>query len=77
MNTLFVVVLEDRHIDTTITVHGTRAGADAKVAEYKAGYGDQYSWYPERVTAPNWLGCERTDCDDGPSVRIERAELLP
>lgn len=74
---VFVVVLEDRHIDPVITVHRTRAAADRKFDEHKASYGDHYQWSPEEHGAADWVRLESTreDCEDGPSCRIERTVM--
>lgn len=79
---VFIVVLEDHHADPIISVHQTRAGADARFDEHKARYHDQHEWCVEEETtledtdAEHWVRYERTD-DDGPSVRIERGKLEP
>ena len=67
---LFVVVREDRHLDPEISVHSTRALADAAVDEFITRYAtDRYEW--EETPIDGWERYVETDIDDGPSARIE------
>jgi hypothetical protein len=72
---LFVVVREDRHCDDEITIHSTRALADAAVDAFIARYADDdYTW--REVPVSGWE--RNVEChDDGPKARIERAPLDP
>jgi hypothetical protein len=77
---VFVVILEDRHVDPAVSVHRTLDGARAKVVEHKARYREhrsQYVWSTMKHAGRDVVHLEITDCDDGPSLRIERTELGP
>lgn len=81
---IYIVVVRDRHSDASVTVHRTRAGADAKIAETKAEYDRHYLHEPLKwkeqsygnrgdVTG-SWV--RYVDChDDGPKMYIEIGEL--
>lgn len=82
---VFVVTLEDRHADPDVSVHLTRAGADARFEEHKAAYGDKlWEWTADGASLvlegagnDGWVRYERATHDDGPSVRVERLRLEP
>ncbi len=71
---VFVVVLEDRHVDDEITVHRTRAAANARVAAIKKSY-NRYAWTDRPYGQPDWIYYSEAHPDDGPTVRIEITEL--
>ena len=84
MTTAYLVVREDRHYSMRITVHLTIEGAEATAAEFRDEYDDAWT---ECVPTKDfrsetdeyggrWLKMWMTD-DDGPSVRIESAEVRP
>jgi hypothetical protein len=68
---VFIVVLEDRHTDPVISVHRTKAGAENRVKEHKKAYRRRYKWGEEAIDDASWIHYERTDVDDGPTVRIQ------
>jgi hypothetical protein len=70
---LYVAILEDRHIDTVIEVFAFRLTAFEQVNRWQANYGDRYKWHNEEIDG--WMHYRKTDCDDGPSIRIEMKEL--
>lgn len=73
--TLYVVVLYDRHVDDTITVHKTREGADRTINDYMSAYEPgRYEWHERTYGQPEWCRYVETD-DDGPTARIEITEL--
>lgn len=78
---IFIVVCENHHTDLKITVHRTRAGADAHVDQFVAEYDEGV---PEGYATYHWTekqvdGLERcvvTDSDGyGPSARIVAGEI--
>lgn len=72
---IFIVVLNDRHIDPVISVHSSWEGALTRVEEHKAEYDDgmDYQWSEQPVA--DWLLALRTDSDDGPKIHVEAGEL--
>lgn len=79
MSEIFIFVLRDRHADIRLSVHRSRAGADAEVDKVKAMYAEHRStkWVKADVGAPDWVHYERDEHDDGPSMYIERSTLQP
>lgn len=75
---VFIVICEDRHFDAGISVHQTRAGADAKVEEFKEVYANRNYQWVERTYGreSGWLRYVDT-IDDGPKARIEIGRLEP
>jgi hypothetical protein len=78
---VFVVVREDRHVDTEISVHETLEGANLAIETFKARYdaadGLRYSWL-ERTYGRDEGWLRYVDAgDDAPHARIEskRVEL--
>lgn len=75
---MFIVVCHDRRTDLAISVHRTRAGADARIEEFKADYDDDYTWTEEDYGRDRgWLRFVATDSDEGPNARIEYGKLEP
>lgn len=78
---MFVVVLEDRHVDPVLSLHLTRAGADARIEEHKASYEERrYTWTVEDFgpdADPERWPLYLSTGDDGPTLRIERHEVEP
>lgn len=70
---VYLVILEDRHIDPDISVFTTREAADRCFDAHKDDYpGEQ--WVSDEPCTEHWLRFEHTD-DDGPNLRIEWHEL--
>lgn len=77
---VFVVVCHDRHVDDQISVHATRASADLHVEAFKTLYAAEFEehglvWHERNYGAPKWVRCVQSH-DDGPSARIEVAEMV-
>ncbi len=73
---VFVVIVQDRHIDDVITVHATRELADADVEEtielYRHDHGDAKQY----ATGPNAPWCRYVYLtNEGDHVRIEEHEV--
>ena len=74
---LYVVVCHDRHSDDSISVHATREGADAAIADFQAEYDDSYTWTEQTYGHDEgWVRYVDTG-DEGPWARIEETELEP
>lgn len=78
--TLYVVICHDRHTDDQVTVHASRQGADARIAEFQALYDDSHEWAEQSYGRDRgWVRyVNNVDThDDGPTARIEERKLLP
>lgn len=74
---VFLVVCEDRHTDPEISIHRSRDSADARIEEFKTGYGDRYRWTEKDYgRSSGWLRCVESSHDDGPSARIESKKII-
>ncbi len=71
---VYLVILQDRHTDDTITVHLTRAGADETITRIVAGYGDRNEWHEKKVRGEVR---SLSTGEGGPKIRIELAKVLP
>jgi len=73
---VYLAVLEDRKVDTVITVHTSLIKALKRVTEwqveYDARYSEPYEWHFHEDCWEYYL----TTTDDGPSLRIEKKGLL-
>jgi len=76
---VFVAICHDRHVDDGITVHTTRAGADAKVEEFRSRYDAvDYQWTERNYGRDiGWIRYLESNGGDGPSARIQEMELQP
>lgn len=73
---IFIVVCNDRHTDPAMSAHRTRDGADRRIEDFKADYGNEYSWTEEDYgRGCGWLRYVNSDSDEGPNARIESGEL--
>ena len=68
---VYLAVLEDRHIDTQIEVFDKMELAHSQISTWEDGYTD--SWVEKDITG--WEYYVRSDCDDGPNMRIEKKVL--
>lgn len=74
---LFIVVCQDRHMDLGLSIHLTRAGADATIAKFQSSYeGDGYTWAEENWGAPKWVRYVSSGGGDGPRAYIEVVEVM-
>lgn len=73
---IFIVILRDRHSDLGISVHLTRAGADAAVEQFKTIYDDikPADWKEEAWGQPRWCRYVHAH-DEGPRAYIEIGEV--
>lgn len=71
----FLVICKDRHVDLGLSIHLTRAGADAAVAAFQAHYGDDHAWVEESWGAPKWVRYVRSAEGDGPSAYVEISQI--
>jgi len=69
---IYLAILEDRHSDVQIEVFTKVIKALKQITEWQAGYGKEV-W--EEDEDSEWEYYVHSDCDDGPSMRIERKEL--
>jgi hypothetical protein len=75
---LFIVVMRDRHSGVSLSVHRTREGADLAIEEFKSIYDNLNAsdWKERSYGQPVW--CRYVDShDDGPSAYIEIARVKP
>lgn len=73
---LFVVICMDRHTDDVITVHATRASADAEIDRFKAEYErDGVTWHEQDYGRDQGWVRYVDSHDEGPKARIELTEI--
>ena len=73
---MFIVVCRDRHVDLGLSIHLTRAGADAAVAEFQSSYDDDHVWTEKTLGEPKWVRYVSSAFGgDGPSAYIEVTEV--
>lgn len=71
---IFIVVWKDRHIDDTITVHRTRAGADRQLEIHMTDNADDDNPWVEYGANGSWIRIVHGH-DDGPRGHIEVSVL--
>ena len=69
---VYVAILEDRHFSTALEVFTKPIKALKQITEWQFGYKDEI-WVEENIEG--WEYYVRSDCDDGPKMRIEKKEL--
>ena len=68
---IYVAILEDKHTDDQIELFQNRRNALDQIAEWKSDYDE--IWEEEEIKG--WEYYVRSECEDGPSMRIEKKEL--
>jgi len=69
---IYLAVLEDRHIDTIIEPFQDTDEAIKQIEEWKSDYSAKV-WEEEEIEG--WEYYIRSECDDGPNMRIEKKKL--
>ncbi len=69
--TVYLAILEDRHIDTVVEVFSQPFHALKQITEWQHGYKDRYEWIQEEINGWDY-SCY---AEDGPKMRIVSKEL--
>lgn len=69
--TIYLAILEDRHIDTVVEVFSKPFHALKQITEWQLGYKDRYEWIEEEIKVWDYY-CY---AENGPKMHITSKEV--